>query len=841
MKYKGNQLREIIFPLGGIGTGSIGLSGNGALVDREIFNRPNKGVISPYSFFAIRADYADGKRVTKVLQGDHLKDFMGKYSKSTYDGYGFGPDGCTMCGLPHFQKVIFDGKFPIATLTFTDKDFPAKVILKAFNPMIPLDADNSGLPGAFFEVSIQSMEKDVEYTLVFSMHNPFPKGENRRIDSDRYTAVQMRYHGKDPSQKDYGDLTIAVDEKDGICQQYWYRGKWQDALTTFWHDLTTDALQDRHYAEPSANDVCSVGLRRAIAKGSAQSFRFVLTWNIPNNYNYWNPLKDADGNDVLWKNYYATRFADSAASGFYCLDHWDTLYRKTLRFCKALHSASLDKAVIDAISSTLAVLKSPTVLRLEDGTFYGWEGVLEQIGSCEGSCTHVWSYAYALCFLFPELERSLRDTEFRYDTDADGQMLVRTALPLGRENVEQAPCIDGQMATVIKIYRDWKLTGNTQWVRDNWENIQKILDYAWSENNPNQWDRDKDGVLEGCQHHTLDMELFGPSAWLEGMYLAALKAAGEMADFLGDTAKREEYTALFQKGYAFTREHLFNGRYFFHKVDLEDRSYIDRFNCPQYWNEESNQLKYQIGDGCEIDQMLGQWHANLCGLGDIFDKTQRQTALQHMFQYNFKPTLRNFVNTWRIFALNDESGTVICEYPEGSNKPLIPIPYCEECMTGFEYAFAGLLISEGFVAEGLQVVSAVRDRYDGARRNPWNEMEAGSNYARAMASFALLPIFSGFTYDLPHHHVGFAPLLSGNFKCPWFVGTGWGEYVQKETGVKLTVCDGYLPISSITLGNVSAVTNVFADGKPIPFTFRDHTVHFALTEIKKGLTVEIAP
>ena len=162
-------------------------------------------------------------------------------------------------------------------------------------------------------------------------------------------------------------------------------------------------------------------------------------------------------------------------------------------------------------------------------------------------------------------------------------------------------------------------------------------------------------------------------------------------------------------------------------------------------------------------------------------------------------------------------------------------------MTGFEYAFAGLLISEGFITEGLQVVSAVRDRYDGARRNPWNEMEAGSNYARAMASFALLPIFSGFTYDLPHHHIGFAPLSPGNFKCPWFVGTGWGEYVQKETGVKLTVCDGHLQISSITLGNVSAVTNVFADGKPIPFTFRDHSLHFALTEIKKSLTVEIAP
>lgn len=838
MRYKGTQLREIIFPLGGIGTGSIGLAGNGAFVDREIFNRPNKGSVSPYTFFAIRADFPDGRRVSKVLQGDHLKDFMGKYSKSTYDGYGNGPDGTTMCGLPHFQNVTFDGTFPIATLTFTDKDFPAKVVLTAFNPLIPLDADNSGLPVAFFDVSIQSLEEDVQYTLVFSMHNPFPKGENRKVSADGFTGVQMLHHGLDPSCKDYGDLTIAVDAKDGICQQYWYRGKWMDALTTFWHDLTHDKLEDRVYTEPKANDVCTVGLRRAISKGSAQSFRFLCTWNIPNNYNYWDPLKDEKGEDVLWKNYYATQFADSVATATYCLANWDSLYSKTRRFCTALHRASLDKAVIDAVSSTLSVLKSPTVLRLEDGSFYGWEGLMEQIGSCEGSCNHVWSYAYALCFLFPELERSLRNTEFKYDTHPTGAMDARTALPLGRPNTEQPTCIDGQLATVIKIYRDWKLTGNTQWVQDNWENIQKILDYAWSEENPNGWDRDKDGVLEGLQHHTLDMELFGPSAWLQGLYLAALRAGSELAGFLGDAAKEEEYNTLFQKGYAYTKENLFNGRYFFHKIDLEDKSYIDRFQRPDYWNEENGQLKYQIGEGCEIDQLLGQWHANLCGLGDIFDPAQRKTALKYMLQYNFKPSLRNFANTWRIFALNDEGGSVICEYPVGANKPLIPIPYCQECMTGFEYAFAGLLISEGFVKEGLQVVSSVRARYDGTRRNPWNEMEAGSNYARAMASFALLPIFSGFTYDLPHNRIGFAPILEGDFRCPWFLGTGWGEYSRKENRIKLTVCDGSLQLSSIALKGLPGVTRVLADGKPIAFTFRENVLRFELTTIKKSLTIE---
>lgn len=520
----------------------------------------------------------------------------------------------------------------------------------------------------------------------------------------------MTHYDKAVTDKEYGDMTIAIDRKDGMYQEYWNRGEWRDKVTTFWYDLTDGTFKNRHYDEAGKGDVCSAGASEVIDRKHRKSFRFLISWNIPNNYNYWEPCKDENGNDITWKNYYAMMFADSAASSFYSLDNWDSLYRQTNRFCRSLHSSTLDKAVIDAVSSTISVLKSPTVLRLENGSFYGWEGVNELEGSCEGTCTHVWSYAYALCFLFPELERSLRDTEIKFNTDEYGKMSFRTKLPLGRYRSKFHPCVDGQMATIIKIYRDWKITGNNQWLQDNWDNMKSILEFAWSEYNPHEWDRDKDGVLEGRQHHTLDTEVFGPSSWLQGMYLAALKAAAEMAEFLGDFGKKDEYNRLFENGYKWTKEHLFNGKYFFHEVTLENKDITEHFNCANYWNDEKGQLKYQIGEGCEIDQMLGQWHANICGLGDIFDKQQRRIALQSMMKNNFKQSLRNFTNMWRIYALNDEGGAVICNYPEDSNRPVIPIPYCDECMTGFEYSFAGLLISEGFTEEGLEVVRAIRDR-----------------------------------------------------------------------------------------------------------------------------------
>lgn len=835
MVYRGNKLKEISFPLGGIGTGSIGLTGNGAFVDWEIFNRPNKGSTLGYSSFVVKAEMPNGEVVMKVLHGDHLKDLMGKYSKTTHKGFGYGPSTETMAGFPHFKNVTFNGKFPIATLTFKDTDFPAEVTLQAFNPFIPLDSDNSSIPAAFFNIKIKSLCDNVKFSVFLSVANPFEKSTNKKVEKSKYTAVQMFNANATPADKDYGDLTVATDSKNSCYQEYWYRGDWQDKITTFWHDATCGDIKNRSYNTVSKFDTCTVGAFSTVNKGNSDNFKFIISWNIPNCYNYWQEKKDENGNDILWKNYYSTLFSDSAVSAFYCLKNWKKLYSKTAKFCNILHSSTLDKWVLDAVSSTVSVLKSPTVFRLENGAFYGFEGVHENEGSCEGTCTHVWSYAYALCFLFPELERSIRDTEFKYSTDQNGKMFFRTSLPLGSPLIDFHPCIDGQMATVIKIYRDWKITGNSAWLKENWENIKKILEYAWHKENSHEWDRDKDGVLEGRQHHTLDVELFGPSAWLQGMYLAALKAGAEMASFLGDAEKTDEYTKIFENGYKWTKENLFNGEYFFHQVDLSNKEYIDHFDCQNYWNEEAGELKYQIGEGSIIDQLLGQWHANISGLGDIFDKEQRKTALQSMFKNNFKPTLRNVTNMWRNFAINDEGGAIICDYPEGTNKPIIPIPYCEECMTGFEYAFAGLLISEGFTQEGLAVVHAIRERYNGEKRNPFNEIECGSNYARAMASFALLPIFSGFEFDMPKNHIGFSPVVLGDFKCFYSVGSGWGQFIKTQNSQQILVLDGFLQLKSVKLGDIGKVKSVLIDGKETDFHQIGNMIEFKSQKIKREI------
>jgi len=113
---------------------------------------------------------------------------------------------------------------------------------------------------------------------------------------------------------------------------------------------------------------------------------------------------------------------------------------------------------------------------------------------------------------------------------------------------------------------------------------------------------------------------------------------------------------------------------------------------------------------------------------------------------------------------------------EGKYKPVIPITYAGETMNGFEYQAAIHMIQEGMVEEGMEIVEAIRERYDGEKRNPWNEFECGSNYARSMASYALLNAFSGFEYNMVEGMIGFNPIeiKNGEFTCFWSLEPAWG-------------------------------------------------------------------
>ena len=819
-KYKKNKTKNISFPIGGIGTGCIGLSGNGQLIDWEIFNRPNKNSFNGYTHFAIKANYQK-KTIVKVLHGDTNENYMGSYQNKKFTGFGFGPHSISMAGFPHFKNVNFEATFPLAKLTFEDQDFPARVSLCAFNPFIPHDEFNSSLPAGFFEWEIENTaDEEIEYSISLSVQNPADISCNERVEKNGYKGIFLKTADKSGDEIGYTDISILTDDKDVDICPYWYRGEWQDALTTFWNDFSsTTRLPERNYTEFGNFDHASMAVYVKIPPKSKKTIRFILAWNVPNQYNYWSGCKDENDKHITWKNYYATQFATSLETATYGLSQFDKLYQQTAQFTQALAESTLPSFVKDAITANLSVLHSPTVLRYEDGTFWAWEGCHEKEGSCEGTCQHVWNYAYAMPFLFPRLERSIRESMLKYAFHENGRTDFRIFLPLGRgrQGSPWRACVDGQMGEVIKCYREWKISGDTQWLKTYAPKIFKMIEFAWSEINLDYWDRNKDGVLEGRQHHTLDLELFGPSSWLQGFYLLALDCGAKIADAVGDTQRANEYREIYAKGKKWTNENLFNGEYYIQKVDIDDKSVVDAFNAADwYWNQEANEIKYQVADGCIIDQMLADWHAHLIGGSCIFDKEKKMTALNSLYKYNYYSSMREVTNMWRIFALNDEAGTVICSYPNGVRKPKIPISYCEETMTGFEYALAGLMIAEGMRQEGEEIVKAIRNRYDGEKRNPWNEIECGSNYARSMASFALLSIYSGFSFDMTENYIGFAP-IEKNGKYFWSVKDSWGVISFKGKLREFSVKNGSIMLAKFGLRKDEKVSKLLINGEEKEF------------------------
>ena len=285
--YKGKKLEAISFPIGGIGTGSIGLAGNGRLIDWEIFNRPNKGSSNSYTHIAVKAAENETIRDARVLSGDVTTNLSGQYGS----GFGYGLSNHTMAGFPHFSAVSFEGKYPFARLKFRDKNFPGKVTLTAFNPLIPLDEDNSSIPAAFFEIGFENnSDSEICYTAAFSLINPFGSSVNRKAASNKFNGAELLTESDKENCR-----AILTDSYDSHTQLYWYRGGWQDGVSTFWREFSTEnGCRNGYTDRRRTRRMHRLRIRKACRRGKG-SVRFVLSWYIPVCVNYWDPYKDEEG------------------------------------------------------------------------------------------------------------------------------------------------------------------------------------------------------------------------------------------------------------------------------------------------------------------------------------------------------------------------------------------------------------------------------------------------------------------------------------------------------------------------------------------------------------------
>jgi non-lysosomal glucosylceramidase len=824
--YEGDRTRYLAFPLGGIGSGGFSISGSGRLVDWSIRNRPALQSFNGYSHFAIKAE-RDGQLLdARVLNGPYdLNPSGAPGMRKVFDGFGHGANRQTLVGVPHFAAVDFYGRFPTADLVFSDSHFPGGVRLTTLSPFIPHEDRDSSMPAAMFAFEIvNTTDAELTYTLAGTLGNyGTNSGRHAFVQRGDISALHLSSADADTKDTERGDLTIATNAPDVDHTDYHFRGQWFDDLAVYWREFARPGrLPLRHYDTPRTRHMyqqpehATLGARVSIPAGDRRTVQFVISWSFPKGDIYWAFRNKPDGvapdrETPSWTNYYATQWPDSLASASDALTRWDDLAGRTIAFRDAFFGSSLPPEIKDAASATLALLRTATVIRLERGELWAWEGQHTGEGSCEGSCTHVWNYQQALPYLFPAIERTLRETEFTYNMLPSGGLTFRQKLPLGSGFDIIGPCADGHFGAIIKTYRDWKLSGDTEWLRRYWPKAKRALEYAWSPDNPDRWDPDQTGILAGRQHHTLDMELFGPNSWLGSFYVAALLAASRMAAAVGDTTFAGKAEAMGQAGARYIDSELFNGRWFIQKTDLADKGVLASFDTGRnagvladafmdvYWSDEFGEIKYQIGEGCISDQILGQWHAEVSGLGQFLSPDKIRTALASVFRENFRETLADHFNPCRNYAYEDEGGLLVASYPAGVRQPMVAAPYAEEVWTGIEYMAASHMIMNGLVAEGLTVVRAARDRHNGARRNPWNDMECGSYYARSMSAWQLVNAMSGLNADLVSGELHFDPKIDGDYRLFWSAGAGFGTLTRKDRTIVLSIVGGRLAVARLVV------------------------------------------
>ncbi len=800
--YDEAHLQQVALPLGGIGTGTVSLGGRGELRDWEMMNVPGKGNSTVMTgndapLFAIFTKEKDGESATRLLAGPLYPQEYLHYEGRPVNHH----------GLPRFDHASFDAAYPFGQVNLSDPGMPVKVRIKGFNPLVPGDSQISGLPIAIltYEVtntSVSELEVAVcgairnfigkdgqDYTLNWKGDRvPVGAKENKNEyrESGALKGIQFYSAGVDPEDKAWGNFTLSTDSPDEVTYRtFTTDNSWSNSMLNFWDDLSDDGLISnpqasiRHSVGGDQDPMGALSVKAVLKPGEKHCFNFYLTWNFPNRF-AWSSENVG--------NYYSTLYPDSWKSAMEFIPKVGEYEKRTLSFVNAFLSSSYPDVVKEAALFNLAVLRSQTVFRIKDGHMLGWEGVMDHYGSCAGSCTHVWNYEVATPFLFGDLARTMRDVEFRYAMNPDGAMDFRVNLPLGSKPDPGQIAADGQMGCIMKLYREWQLSGDEAFLREYWPACKSALSFAWKEKG---WDGNQDGVMEGSQHNTMDVNYFGPNPQMGFWYMGALRAAEEMAKAMKDKEFAKKCRSLFEKGSAWMDANLFNGEYYEHKItDPETFEFLP---------EDSDKIPpFQLGKGCLVDQLVGQYMAHICGLGYLGDKNHIQKTLQSVMKYNYIPDVSGEFNNMRSYVMGHEAALMMASWPKGRLE--VPFPYFSEAMTGFEYCAAVGMIQEGMVDDGLKCIKAIRDRFDGAKRNPFDEPECGKHYARSMASWASVLALSDFHYSGVDKTMSFTRTPGKYF---WSNGSAFGLCEVSTSSVKLEVLKGSVELSAFYLSGMT--------------------------------------
>ncbi len=833
MKAKGiltltnEKLRCSAMPLGGIGTGTIAIGGDGLLKQWQITNTVNHRAFVPNSFFAVRTKSLNNlseKTVSRALICTKPHEGVNFVPAKSVNDHRITKNMREFFGkLPQIENIIFDGEYPVSFLKFEDSKLPIEIKLTAFNPFIPLDPKNSGLPIIIFQFNIKNISNElIEATLLGNLFNflgwdglqtirgeSYPHfGGNKNIHKKigDWNAIYMKSNTILKTDKRYGNLSLATDQQDVMVSPQW------DNLDNFWSQFAEKGTLLRSDSEEGSKLgrtwTGSLAVKKELKPNEEEVINLFIAWNFPNRVVDWrlNYALIADNKSEYWiGNQYNEWFKNSSDVIKYVKNNLKILSNYIAKFHDVFYSSTLPSEVLTSISATFSTIRTPTCLWIRNGSFHGFEGCegastgKKSGGCCPLNCTHVWNYEFSLAHLFPTLERKMRETEFKMQHHL-GYLPHRTVIPLylpqfGEipDQGDVPPAIDGMFGMILKIYRDYLITGDLDFLERSWQHIKRLMEYILKD-----YYGDSKGIITRAQPNTYDCSIYGINTFIGLLNLTALLACEKIAFELNINEWVDKCNKMYQFSQEFIDRECWNGEFYIQKYD------------------EKNITEFQYGIGCFSDQLLGQWWAFHLGLGYIFPPERVKKSLKAIVKYNFRENLEGFKQSPRVFASPYESGLLTCSWPNGG-RPKVPMLYTDEVWTGLEYEIAALCIYVGDINAGLKIINAARERYDGSHRNPWNEVECGDHYVRPMSSWTLLHALTGISYSIKLNQFSLAPKINpNNFQSFYITNSAWGSVnhlvFEDKVVLSLTVSFGELLVKSVKIAklekrNITEINN----------------------------------
>jgi uncharacterized protein (DUF608 family) len=853
VRYSGDARRAFALPLGGLGAGHVAIAGDGSLRQWQLANTVNHGGFVPDSFFAVRLSSIEPPLdIRRTLRSERIP---GAEERAPLVSDDLEPRDSTppTRTWPPVKATEVSVAYPFVAVDMVDPTLPLQIGFEAWTPFVPLDAVASGLPLATFTFRLANSSANLVHGwLIASLQNAvgwdgvtpiqgnrcglYGGNENTVIDlgdGEAGTTILMTNPSVPATDGRAGEMLLSADHPawpilratsaEGILTlveslklvESGINNDWSmEAIARGLRTMRPPYVEPRGASPDGTTWDGALAVPFAVEPGETAAIEFLQAWWFPNR------MADFDqfGPDLPTHvearigNRYASRYGGAVDVARHFRTNRPSLHAASRDWAATVAGLDAPRLVAETLASQPSLMRSPTTFVDEAGRLFGFEGGLGAStlnwngavgGSCPLNCTHVWNYEQAIASIFPDLERTMRDVEWDVLQAPDGSIPHRVRLPLDGPQLHAraiggplSPALDGMLGSILKTYRDARLGGGRAMLEHRWEAMSRVIDHV-----TDRWAGAGDGILRGPQPMTYDIDLNEPNMYIGSLWIAAHRAMHRVATILDRPTEAARHAALATSASEHYDDLLWNGRYF-GRASAEDDS--------------------GLGAGCLADQLNGQWWAHQLGLGYVLPRDHVRTALRTIVASNLRHGFRGWEHGFRKLADGDDTGLLLCTWPNG-DRPSSPVRYADEVWTGVEYAVAALCLFEGMESDGLAILEGVRGRYDGTRRNPYNEIECGDHYSRAMSGWSLLQAWTGTSADVIDdrlalgHRDGRAPLLAG---------TAWGRTTISSDATRVEILGGTfrLAVISVAVRGDRGSTDrleLRLDGQPVQIDLED--------------------